>query len=165
MTTRSRLASLLGTCLLTTAAFAVTASPAQALPNGCSDSSARASAQSYLDALQDGSKADAIPLTWDVVRYENGLLTAYTAPQLRLDLKLHLQYQLMSDLRNVSYSYAPDGRGDVVRADFDLTVGLPGYPTGVSHVREDFTVTPTCRIKRIVAKVDTTYTPVAPKTA
>ena len=120
----------------------------------CSAVRSQAAAQKYLDALTDRFAAWKIPLAPFVVRTENGLLTGFTALELRLDLFLHLQLSVMQGVEHVVWTYQPDGRVDVINATYHSPVGLPGFIFAGTTIDEDFTLTPYCRIKAIDATFD-----------
>lgn len=133
----------------------VVASPVAAqATTGCSEANSRAASQKYLDALVDGNAAWSIPLDPFVLRIEDGLPTAVSAFDLRLDLYLHVQYSVFQSIHNVVWTWQPGGRANVINATYDIPVGLPGLPLATSPVTEDFTLTPDCTIKRI----DATFT-------
>lgn len=121
---------------------------------GCSESDSQAASQKYLDALIDRNAAWSIPLDPFVLRIENGLPTAVTALDLKLQLYLHVQYSVFESLENVVWTWQPDGRANVINATYDIPVGVAGLPLASSTVVEDFTLTADCTIKRI----DATFT-------
>lgn len=121
---------------------------------GCSQAGSQAASQKYLDALVDRNAAWSIPLDPFVLRIENGLPTAVTALDLRLDLYLHVQYSLFESIENVVWTWQPDGRENVIKAVYDIPVGVADVPMAGSTVDEDFTLNPDCTIKRI----DATFT-------
>ena len=139
------LAAIVGSCVL--------AAPAEAT-TGCSQADSQAASQKYLDALTDRHAAWSIPLTPIVIRTENGIPTAFTAADLKLQLYLHIQYSVFESIENVVWTWQPDGRENVIKAVYDIPVGVGGQPLASSTVDEDFTLTPDCRIKRI----DATFT-------
>jgi len=139
------LAAIVGSCVL--------AAPAEAT-TGCSQADSQAASQKYLDALTDRHAAWSIPLTPIVIRTENGVPTAFTAADLKLQLYLHIQYSVFESIENVVWTWQPDGRENVIKAVYDIPVGVGGQPLASSTVDEDFTLTPDCRIKRI----DATFT-------
>jgi len=55
-------------------------------------------------------------------------------------------------INNVVWTWNPDGRADVIKAVYDIPVGLGDLSLASSTVDEDFTLTSACKIKRIVAK-------------
>ena len=121
---------------------------------GCSQADSQAASQKYLDALVDRNAAWAIPLDPFVLRVENGLPTAVSALDLKLDLYLHVQYSVFQSIENVVWTWQPDGRENVIKAVYDIPVGVGDLPLASSTVDEDFTLTPDCKIKRI----DATFT-------
>ena len=121
---------------------------------GCSKANSQAAAQKYLDALIDRNAAWSIPLHPFVLRTENGVPTAVTAADLRLQLYLHVQYSVFESIENVVWTWQPDGREDVIKAVYDIPVELAEQPLGTSTVDEDFTLTADCKIRRI----DATFT-------
>ena len=131
----------------------VLAAPAEAT-TGCSQSDSQAASQKYLDALTDRHAAWSIPLTPIVIRTENGVPTAFTAADLKLQLYLHIQYSVFESIENVVWTWQPDGRANVIKAVYDIPVGVGNVPLAGSTVDEDFTLTSDCRIKRI----DATFT-------
>lgn len=120
----------------------------------CSEAESQASAQKYLDALIDRNAAWSIPLDPFVLRIENGVPTAVTAFDLKLQLYLHIQYSVFESLENVVWTWRPDGRANVINATYDIPVGIAGVPLAGSTVVEDFTLNADCTIKRI----DATFT-------
>ena len=121
---------------------------------GCSQAGSQAASQKYLDALVDRNAAWSIPLDPFVLRIENGLPTAVSAFDLKLDLYLHVQYSVFTSIENVVWTWQPDGRENVINATYDIPVGVSDVPLGSSTVVEDFTLTADCKIKRI----DATFT-------
>ena len=121
---------------------------------GCSQADSQASAQKYLDALVDRNAAWSIPLDPFVLRIENGVPTAVSAFDLKLDLYLHVQYSVFTSIENVVWTWQPDGRENVINATYDIPVGVAEVPLGSSTVDEDFTLNADCTIKRI----DATFT-------
>jgi hypothetical protein len=121
---------------------------------GCSQANAQAASQKYLDALVDRNAAWSIPLEPFVLRVENGIPTAVSAADLKLDLYLHVQYSVFTSINNVVWTWNPDGRSNVIKAVYDIPVGLGDLPLAGSTVDEDFTLTTACTIKRI----DATFT-------
>jgi len=144
--------------LIATAAVAcgliLTAPVAAQADTGCSEANSQAASQKYLDALVDRNAAWSIPLEPFVLRVENGLPTAVSAADLKLDLYLHVQYSVFTSINNVVWTWNPDGRANVIKAVYDIPVGLGNLPLAGSTVDEDFTLTAACRIKRI----DATFT-------
>lgn len=133
----------------------VVAAPAAARADtGCSQANSQAASQKYLDALVDRNAAWSIPLDPFVLRIEDGLPTAVSALDLKLDLFLHVQYSVFQSIENVVWTWQPGGRANVINATYDIPVGLPGIPLATSPVTEDFTLTAACKIKRI----DATFT-------
>ena len=133
----------------------VLASPVTAdAATGCSQADSQAASQKYLDALIDRDAAWSIPLDPFVLRVENGLPTAVSALDLKLDLYLHIQYSVFTSIENLVWTWQPDGRENVINALYDIPVGLGGLPLAGSTVDEDFTLTADCKIKRI----DATFT-------
>lgn len=133
----------------------VLASPMAAqATTGCSEAGSQAASQKYLDALIDRNAAWSIPLDPFVLRVENGLPTAVSELDLKLDLYLHVQYSVFTSIENVVWTWQPDGRENVINATYDIPVGLAGLPLAGSTVDEDFTLTADCKIKRI----DATFT-------
>jgi hypothetical protein len=114
----------------------------------------QAASQKYLDALIDRNAAWSIPLDPFVLRVENGLPTAVSALDLKLDLYLHVQYSVFTSIENLVWTWQPDGRANVINAVYDIPVGLGDLPLAGSTVDEDFTLTADCKIKRI----DATFT-------
>jgi hypothetical protein len=130
----------------------VVASPASAhAATGCSQAGSQAASQKYLDALVDRNAAWSIPLDPFVIRYENGLPTSVSAFDLKLQLYLHIQYSVFTSIENVVWTWQPDGRANVIRAVYDIPVGVGDLPLGSSTVDEYFTLTGDCTIKRINA--------------
>ena len=121
---------------------------------GCSEADSQAASQKYLDALTDRNAAWSIPLTPIVLRTENGVPTALTAADLKLQLYLHVQYSVFESIENVVWTWQPDGRANVIKAVYDIPVGVGNLPLASSTVDEDFTLTADYRIKRI----DATFT-------
>ena len=121
---------------------------------GCSQAGSQAASQKYLDALVDRNAAWSIPLDPFVLRIENGLPTAVSELDLKLDLYLHVQYSVFTSIENVVWTWQPDGRENVINATYDIPVGVADVPLGSSTVVEDFTLTADCKIKRI----DATFT-------
>jgi len=138
-------AALTGSILLLAPASAQAAS-------SCSQADSQAASQKYLDALVDRNAAWSIPLDTFVLRVENGLPTGLTAADLKLDLYLHVQYSVFKAINNVVWTWNPDGRANVIKAVYDIPVGLGSVPLASSTVDEDFTLTATCKIERIDAK-------------
>jgi len=131
------------------------AAPAAAqAADGCSQADSQAASQKYLDALVDRNAAWSIPLDPFVLRIENGLPTALTAADLKLDLYLHVQYSVFTAINNVVWTWNPDGRANVINVVYDIPVGLGDLSLARSTVDEDFTLTAACKIKRI----DATFT-------
>jgi hypothetical protein len=120
----------------------------------CSQAASQAASQKYLDALVDRNAAWSIPLDPFVLRVENGLPTAVSAFDLKLDLYLHVQYSVFTSIENVVWTWQPDGRENVIRALYDIPVGVGDLSLGSSTVDEYFTLTADCKIKRI----DATFT-------
>lgn len=153
-----KLRSVVRVALIAVAAVAgslVVAVPTTAqAATGCTEAGSRAASQKYLDALVDRNAAWSIPLDPFVLRIENGLPTAVSALDLKLDLYLHVQYSVFQSIENVVWTWQPGGRADVIKATYDIPVGLPGLPLAGSSVDEDFTLTSDCRIRRI----DATFT-------
>lgn len=134
-----------------TFAFAPVAAQAA---TGCSETNSRAASQKYLDALVDRNAAWSVPLEPLVLRVENGIPTAVSEADLKLDLYLHVQYSVFTSIENVVWTWQPDGRANVINATYDIPVGLGDVPLASSTVDEDFTLTTRCKIKRI----DATFT-------
>ena len=143
----------IGVALAVIAGSFVLAAPAAAT-TGCSQADSQAASQKYLDALTDRHAAWSVPLTPIVIRTENGVPTALTAYDLKLQLYLHIQYSVFESIENVVWTWQPDGRANVIKAVYDIPVGVGNLPLAGSTVDEDFTLTPDCRIKRI----DATFT-------
>ena len=140
---------------IATIAGALVLSPVTAdAATGCSQAGSRAASQKYLDALVDRNAAWSIPLDPFVLRIENGLPTAVSAFDLKLDLYLHVQYSVFTSIENVVWTWQPDGRENVINATYDIPVGVADVPLGSSTVVEDFTLNADCTIKRI----DATFT-------
>ena len=140
---------------IATIAAGVVLSPITAdATTGCSQAGSQAASQKYLDALVDRNAAWSIPLDPFVLRVENGLPTAVSAFDLKLDLYLHVQYSVFTSIENVVWTWQPDGRENVINATYDIPVGVSDVPLGSSTVVEDFTLTADCKIKRI----DATFT-------
>ena len=87
-----------------------------------------------------------------MLRTENGLPTGFTAFDLKLQLYLHIQYSVFTSIENVVWTWQPDGRTNVIKAVYDIPVGLGDLPLAGSTVDEDFTLTAGCKIKRIDAR-------------
>ena len=121
---------------------------------GCSEANSRAASQKYLDALVDRNAAWSIPLDPFVLRVENGAPTAVSELDLKLDLYLHVQYSVFTSIENLVWTWQPGGRANVIKAVYDIPVGLGDVPLAGSTVDEDFTLTADCKIKRI----DATFT-------
>jgi hypothetical protein len=107
----------------------------------CTDSSRAcvvSAAQTYLDALKshDGSQ---VRLDRNVVRYENGIETAYGAPYLRHQLETNNLLKLIIRLRDIRWMVDGDQANAYYLID---TTGLPGLGPKVStaHVSERFRV-------------------------
>ena len=132
----------------------VTAPVAAQAATSCSQANSQVASQKYLDALVDRNAAWSIPLDPFVLRIENGLPTAVSALDLKLDLYLHVQYSVFQSIENVTWTWQPGGRANVINATYDIPVGLPGLSLASSTVDEDFTLTADCKIKRI----DATFT-------
>ena len=148
----ARLARLIA---IATIAAGVVLSPVTAnATTGCSQAGSQAASQKYLDALVDRNAAWSIPLDPFVLRIENGLPTAVSALDLKLDLYLHVQYSVFTSIENVVWMWRPDGRENVINATYDIPVGVADVPLGSSTVVEDFTLNADCTIKRI----DATFT-------
>ena len=126
---------------------------AEAAP-GCSQADSQAASQKYLDALVDRNTAWSVPLAPIVVRTENGLPTSFTAFDLKLQLYLHVQYSVFTSIDDVVWTWQPGGRANVIKAVYDIPVGLGDLPLAGSTVDEDFTLTADCKIK----KIDATFT-------
>lgn len=120
---------------------------------GCPQADSQAASQKYLDALTDRNAAWSIPFAPIVLRLENGLPTGFTALDLKVDLYLHVQYSVFTSLDNVVWTWQPDGRADVIKAVYDIPVGLGSTSLASSTVDEDFTLTADCTIKRIDARI------------
>lgn len=135
-------------------ALVLTSPKAADAATGCSQADSQAASQKYLDALLDGNAAWSIPLDPFVLRIENGLPTAVSELDLKLDLYLHVQYSVFTAIENVVWTWQPDGRANVINATYDIPVGVGGVPLASSTVVEDFTLTADCNIKRI----DATFT-------
>ena len=125
--------------------------PAQSA-TGCSQADSQAASQKYLDALTDRNAAWSVPFAPIVLRTENGVPTGFTALDLKTQLYLHIQYSVFTSLENVVWTWQPAGRPHVIKAVYDIPVGLADVPLGGSNVDEDFTLTAGCTIKRIDAK-------------
>jgi hypothetical protein len=121
---------------------------------GCSHADSQAASQKYLDALVDRNAAWSIPFAPIVLRTENGLPTGFTAFDLKLQLYLHIQYSVFTSIENVVWTWQPGGRANVIKAVYDIPVGLGDLPLAGSTVDEDFTLTADCKIK----KIDATFT-------
>ena len=121
---------------------------------GCSQADSQAASQKYLDALVDRNAAWSIPFAPFVLRTENGLPTGFTAFDLKLQLYLHVQYSVFTSIENLVWTWQPDGRANVIKAVYDIPVGLGDLPLAGSTVDEDFTLTADCKIK----KIDATFT-------
>ena len=121
---------------------------------GCSQADSQAASQKYLDALVDRNAAWSIPFAPIVLRTENGLPTGFTAFDLKLQLYLHIQYSVFTSIENLVWTWQPDGRANVIKAVYDIPVGLGDLPLAGSTVDEDFTLTADCKIK----KIDATFT-------
>ncbi len=132
----------------------VLVAPAAANAAGCSQSDAQSASQKYLDALVDRHAAWSIPLHPFVIRYENGLPTSFSAADLKLQLFLHIQYSVYTSIENLQWTWQPGGRANVINATYYLPVAVAGMPLAGSTVVEDFTLTDSCKIKRI----DATFT-------
>jgi hypothetical protein len=149
----ARLGRLIGVAAI--AGSLVLASPASAdAATSRSQADSQAASQKYLNALIDRNAAWSIPLDPFVLRVENGLPTAVSAFDLKLDLYLHVQYSVFTSIENLVWTWQPDGRADVINALYDIPVGIGGLPLAGSTVDEDFTLTADCTIKRI----DATFT-------
>lgn len=135
-------------------ALVLTSPKAADAATGCSQADSQAASQKYLDALLDGNAAWSIPLDPFVLRIENGLPTAVSELDLKLDLYLHVQYSVFTAIENVVWTWQPDGRANVINATYDIPVGVGGVPLASSTVVEDFILTADCKIKRI----DATFT-------
>ena len=118
---------------------------------GCSQADSQAASQKYIDALVDRNAAWSIPFAPIVLRTENGLPTGFTAFDLKLQLYLHIQYSVFTSIENLVWTWQPDGRANVIKAVYDIPVGLGDLPLAGSTVDEDFTLTADCKIKRIDA--------------
>jgi hypothetical protein len=129
----------------------LTAPVAAEAATGCSQADSQAASQKYLDALVDRNAAWSIPLAPIVVRTENGLPTAFTAFDLKLQLYLHVQYSVFTSIENLVWNWQPGGRANVIKAVYDIPVGLGDLPLAGSTVDEDFTLTADCKIKKIDA--------------
>jgi hypothetical protein len=144
--------------LAVVAAFAVSlvlsAPLAAQATTGCSQADSQAASQKYIDALVDRNAAWSIPFAPIVLRTENGLPTGFTAFDLKLQLYLHIQYSVFTSIENLVWTWQPDGRVNVIKAVYDIPVGLGDLPLAGSTVDEDFTLTADCKIKRI----DATFT-------
>lgn len=132
----------------------LTAPVAAEAATGCSQADSQAASQKYLDALVDRNAAWSVPLAPIVLRTENGLPTSFTAFDLKLQLYLHIQYSVFTSIENVVWTWQPGGRANVIKAVYDIPVGLGDLPLAGSTVDEDFTLTADCKIKRI----DATFT-------
>ena len=149
------MSSRFGVALAAVVSTVVLAAPVAAeAATGCSEADSQAASQKYLDALTDRNAAWSIPLTPIVIRTENGLPTALTAYDLKLQLYLHVQYSVIESIENVVWTWQPDGRANVIKAVYDIPVGVGNLPLADSTVDEDFTLTADCKIKRI----DATFT-------
>ena len=145
---------LLAACAAIVAGLVFTTPAAAQAATGCSQADSQAASQKYLDALVDRNAAWSIPLAPIVVRTENGLPTAFTAADLKLQLYLHVQYSVFTSIENVVWTWQPGGRASVIKAVYDIPVGLGDLPLAGSTVDEDFTLTADCKIK----KIDATFT-------
>lgn len=132
----------------------LTAPVAAEAATGCSQADSQAASQKYLDALVDRNAAWSIPFAPIVLRTENGLPTGFTAYDLKLQLYLHIQYSVFTSIENLVWTWQPGGRANVIKAVYDIPVGLGDLPLAGSTVDEDFTLTADCKIKRI----DATFT-------
>ena len=121
---------------------------------GCSQADSQAASQKYLDALVDRNAAWSVPFAPIVLRLENGVPTGFTAFDLKLQLYLHVQYSVFTSIENLVWTWQPAGRANVIKAVYDIPVGLGDLPLAGSTVDEDFTLTTDCKIKRI----DATFT-------
>ena len=121
---------------------------------GCSQADSQAASQKYLDALVDRNAAWSIPFAPFVLRTENGVPTGFTAFDLKLQLYLHVQYSVFTSIENLVWTWQPEGRANVIKAVYDIPVGLGDLPLAGSTVDEDFTLTADCKIK----KIDATFT-------
>ena len=112
----------------------LTAPVAAEAATGCSEADSQAASQKYLDALTDRNAAWSIPLTPIVLRTENGVPTALTAADLKLQLYLHVQYSVFESIENVVWTWQPDGRANVIKAVYDIPVGVGNLPLASSTV-------------------------------
>ncbi len=151
---RARIARHVVGLIAITGGLVLVAPPTAQATTGCSQADSQAASQKYLDALVDRNAAWSIPLDPFVQRVENGIPTAVSALDLRLDLYLHVQYSVFQSIENVVWTWQPDGRADVINATYFIPVGLGTLPLAGSTVDEDFTLTADCKIKRI----DATFT-------
>lgn len=118
----------------------------------CSQADSQAASQKYLDALTDRNAAWSVPFAPIVLRTENGVPTGFTALDLKIQLYLHIQYSVFTSIENVVWTWHPEGRDNVIKAVYDIPVGIGNVPLGGSTVDEDFTLTADCKIKRIDAR-------------
>ncbi len=107
----------------------------------CTDSSRAcvvSAATTYLDALRSHD-ATKVRLDRNVVRYENGIQTAYGAPFLRYQLEHEQMLKLIIRLRDVRWLVDGDQANAYYLID---TTGVPGVGPRVStaHVSERFRV-------------------------
>lgn len=137
--------------LAVAAATSVNATP----PQPVFDMQRQHAVEKYLAAIKDGGgKAWQVPLANNCVRYENGIKTGFSGPQMKLDLFLHIQYSVIKDITITGWEYAPNGNTDVIRAYFDVHTAIAGHDVITAHVVEDFVVpTETGLITRIDATI------------
>lgn len=147
-------ARILAVVAAATVSLVLSAPVAAEAATGCSQADSQAASQKYLDALVDRNAAWSIPFAPFVLRTENGLPTGFTAFDLKLQLYLHIQYSVFTSIENLVWTWQPDGRANVIKAVYDIPVGLGDLPLAGSTVDEDFTLTADCKIK----KIDATFT-------
>lgn len=106
-----------------------------------------AGARAYVAALVDHDPAG-VPLHPRAVRFEEGVQTGFSGPQIRFDLRFGPQYRVINGVRDERYTVT----GDVVTADYVLDVGAPGVPLTTARVHETFAFDGG-RIATIVAEI------------
>jgi hypothetical protein len=115
-------------------------------------------AESYLRALvmHDGSK---VKLHKDVVRTENGIITAMGATTLRNDLTCGNQYQVISGIRDERFYIV--GQDVFVMYLLDTTstdpTGMAALQTSTAHIAERFHVVPQTANSFVIDEIEAVF--------
>lgn len=123
-------------------------------PVTCTSADQLAAADAYIAALGDRTKAYDVPLAPHAVRYENGLQTGFSGPQMQRDLDLHLQYSVMTTPEVSQRTTHFRGDPDLLEYRFVVPVVMGGTRIVDAPTVETFRIPrSTCMIERIDATI------------